>query len=187
MNRLRFLPALLLAAPLFLSACDSINNDDDPIRRAFVTRVIIEQFPLVNTAEGNGWDGGDITSTDEADLYFRILGSNDVELLNGESSDLVTADGQAGSRVFRNAGTADLPVTFTVNEFLIDALDRALVVQIKDDDSDVLNPDDDIERSDVFRLEDHIPSPLPNDRTVSIPIESVDGTFRGRVTVRYSS
>jgi len=187
MKRIRLAPLLLLAAPVWISACDSGNGQDDPVRRAFVTRIVIDEFPALDPATGEGWDGGSATSTSEADLYFRILGSGGLSLLNGEESDLVTTDGQAGSRHFRNAGPADLPVGFTVNDFLIDALDRSLAIELKDDDSDVLNADDVIGLSISFRLEDHIPDPLPADRRASIPFESADGLVRGRMTVRFST
>jgi hypothetical protein len=189
MNRLAPAALLLLAAPIVLSACDLFGggDDNDIIRRAFITRVVIEDFPLVNTAENNGWDGGDITSNAEADLYFRLLGSGGTVILNGEESDDVTVDGRPGDSRYTNAGAGDLPVSFTVNEFLIDALDRSIVVELKDDDSDVLNPDDVIELSESFRIEDHIPNPLPANRIISIPFESADGTLRGRVAMRLSS
>jgi hypothetical protein len=189
MTPIRFAALLLLGAPLVLGACDLFGggDDDEIIRRAFVTRVVIEDFPLTNPDEGNGWDGGDITSNAEADLYFRLLGSTGGEILNGEESNLVTVDGRPGESRYENAGAADLPVSFTVDKFLIDALDRTIVVELKDDDSDVFNPDDVIELSEGFRLESFIPDPLPDNRIVSVPFESADGTLQGRLTVRFSS
>jgi hypothetical protein len=180
MNRIS-VAALVLAGPLILGACDSVNGGDDPIRRAFVTRVIIDEFPVSNPAAG-GWDGG---GDGQADLYFRILGSTG-QILNGEESTLVTADGQAGSRVFTDAGIEDIPVTYTVNDFLIDALDRSLTVEVKDDDSP-LSADDVIGESTSFRLENHIPNPLPANRQAIIPFANADNTVRGRLTVRFSS
>jgi hypothetical protein len=181
MNRL-LAAALLVAGPLALTACDSGNGDDDIIRVAYVTRVIIDDFPVSNPAAG-GWDGG---GDGQADLYFRILGSNGVQLLNGEESTLVTADGQAGSRVFTDAGIEDIPVTFTVADFLIDALDRSLTVEVKDDDSP-LSADDVIGESTSFRLEDHIPNPLPANRQAIVPFVSADSSVSGRLTVRFAS
>src|SRR5687767_4995567 len=70
MLRLRLPAYLLLAGPILLSACDSVtNNDPDPVRRAFVTRVTIDTFPFLNPIENEGWDSDSPTNTSDADLY----------------------------------------------------------------------------------------------------------------------
>jgi hypothetical protein len=185
----RTLAALLLAAPAVLfSACNSVNNDPDPVRRAFVTRVTIDDFPFLNPANGDGWDSSG-PDDNEADLYFRLLGTGDAELLSGdgggENEDLI----DSGNGVQENQGPGEVPVVFNVANYEINVLERVLVVQVKDDDSDEFPPgsDSDIGRSESFRLLDFAPATTDGTDTEAIPFESADGAITGRITVRWAN
>lgn len=187
MHRLPYVLAVpaLLALPLALAACDSTELEPGDISRAFVTRVIVDEVPLRDVDnENNGWDGG---GDGEADVYVRLIGSGDNELF-GEGDAQVVASPNEDLDHYDDTGTDDLPVTFSVSSYEIDVLERALTIEVKDDDSDALppNPDDDIGVTEEFRLEDYVPSSLGDEPTTTIPLESADGAVQVRLTVRWA-
>lgn len=187
---LRLRTAALLAAPVVFSACSVGDPTPDQIRRGFVTRVVVNDFPVYNIAENVGWDGGNVND-EQADVYFRLLGRTDAdELLNSEQDDIVVIDDNDGDpsnnpNNYGNAGDGDTPLVWDVENYEINVLDRTLRLELKDDDSGAFDEDDRMSVSSEFRLEDYIPSDLSGNRTVGIDVSSPDGEFDARITVRF--
>ncbi len=179
---------LLLALPLVFSACDSTSTDVNNVRRAFIERVVINEFPLTQP-NGDGWDGG---GPDQADVYFLLLGVNNSDIvINGEEDGVVAFDDvdSPNDGIYGGVGDDDLPLDYTLDatgvpESEITVLDRTLRLQVKDDDSPG-STDDVIVTSEPFTLFDQIPATLPSNRRVSFDVTSPDGTLDARITVRY--
>jgi len=180
---------LLLAFALVFSSCDATMDDPNEVRRGFIERIAITAFPFTQRG-GGGWDGDD-RSPEEADVYFRLLGTNFPALINSEEDGvLAPGDSTPAGGTYVDAGAAVLPLVYTLDAATVPASDlslyRPLRLEVKDDDSEMIDEDDVIAMSQVFTLDDQIPSVLPDDRRVTFTITNDAGTMTAEITVRYA-
>ena len=108
------LRALLLGAPILLTACDSGSNGGTP-RRAIVTAVQIDDGPLVDV-NGNDWDG-DLGGGPE--MYFRLLYADDSDtsagVLNPRDDEFVVNVSNPDQAWYDDVRTSDFPLVWDVD------------------------------------------------------------------------
>ena len=175
-----FATALLLGAPLLLTACDTADTDGPP-RRAVVTAVQVDDGPLL-AANGEQWDG---TGGGGPEIYFRLLYADDANtsagVLNPVDDPFVVNVSNPDQPWYDDVRTADFPLVWDVDGgFEVrDFQETYRVVLV---DSDPTTADDVMISTRTFSFDEEAPA-RADGREDTITLEG-QGADENRVQVR---